>query len=136
MSNVESASRASLLGRRPIRRYIARAIALLAALLFAVGSLAVVSPFGSQTGLYLVDRDLGLAILLLVLLLIRWDKALGAVLLATAGMHVVDGIGDFALQNLPAGIGSIVVAIVSIVAAWWLLREPDSDRPTRLGTST
>jgi hypothetical protein len=41
--------------------------------------------------------------------------------------HVVDGIGDVALQNLTAGIGSIVVAVASTVAAWLLLRDKRSE---------
>jgi hypothetical protein len=101
----------------------------LAALLFAIGSISVASPFGSQTALYLVDRNVGLGVLLLALLVARWDRPLGAVLLATAGMHIVDGIGDLAMQNRPAAIGSLVVAVVSAVAAWWLLRRPGVEAP-------
>jgi hypothetical protein len=129
MSSLKFAAGSGSVGRSQLIRYIARAIALLAALLYAIGSIAVVSPFGSQVGLYLADRNVGLGMLLLALLFARWDRPLGAVLLATAATHLVDGIGDFALQNLPAAIGSIVVALASAVAGWWLLREPDEDSP-------
>ena len=129
MSSIKFASGSRSLGRSSLKRYIGRGIALLAALLFAIGSISVASPFGSQTALYLVDRNLGLGILLVALLVARWDRPLGAVLLATAGMHIVDGIGDLAMQNRPAAIGSLVVAVVSAVAAWWLLRRPGVEAP-------
>jgi hypothetical protein len=106
-----------------MKRKAAVAVALISAVLFLVGSLTVSSPFASQAGLYLLDRDVGLGLLLVVLVLVGWTRPLGVVLLATAAMHVVDGIGDLALQNLPAALGSLVVAAASAVAALWLLTE-------------
>ena len=136
MSSLKFAAGPGSVGRSQVRRYIARGVALLAALLFAIGSFAVVSPFGSQVGVYLADRNVGLGLLLLALLFAKWDRPLGAVLLATAAMHLVDGIGDLALQNLPAAIGSIVVALTSAVAGWWLLREPGGQAPAHPGNTT
>jgi hypothetical protein len=115
---------------------IAQGVALVSALLFAVGSFAVISPIGSRVGLYLADRNLGLGVLLVALILLRWSRPLGAVLLATAAMHMVDGIGDLLLQNLPAAIGSIVVAVASALAAWWLLKEPAPERSGRPDMTT
>jgi hypothetical protein len=115
---------------------IAQGVAMLSALLFAVGSFAVISPFGSRAGLYLADRNLGLAALLVVLILLRWSRPLGAVLLATAAMHLVDGIGDIVLQDLPAAIGSIVVAVASAVAASLLLQVPSPERSSRPDRTT
>ena len=103
---------------------VARAIALVSALLLAVGSFTILSPIGSRAGVYLADRNIGLGVLLIVLLAVRWTRSLGAVLMATAAMHLVDGVGDLALGNLPAAGGSIVVGIASAVAARWLLQEP------------
>jgi hypothetical protein len=108
-----------------LKRWFPRAVAVLAALLFVVGSVTVLPPFGSQAGAYLADRNLGFALLLLVLLVAGRTRSLGAVLLATAAIHLVDGIADVALGNGPAAIGSIVVGVLSAVAAVWLLQEPD-----------
>jgi hypothetical protein len=115
---------------------IAQGVALLSALLLTVGSFAVIYPFGSRAGLYLADRNLGLAALLVALIFLRWSRPLGAVLLATAAMHLVDGMGDLVLQNLPAAIGSIVVAVASAVAAWLLLQVPSPERSGHLDRTT
>jgi hypothetical protein len=113
-----------------VKRWFARAVVVLAALLFAVGSVTVLSPFGSQAGAYLADRNLGFALLLVILLVAGWTRSLGAVLLATAAIHLVDGAADIVVGNAPAATGSIVVSALSIVAAVWLLQEAAS-QPNR-----
>ena len=123
MSLTPDASRSS--SRADIGGGIASAIAVLAALLLAVGSFSVLPPLQSRPGLYLADRNLGLAALILVLLGTRHPRAAGAVLMSTAAMHLVDGVGDLAFGNLPASIGSIVVAIASGLAALRLLNRRD-----------
>lgn len=94
---------------------------MLAALLLAYGSVTVSSPLASQAGLYLADRNAGLSLLLVVLVLLSWNRALGVTLMATAAIHLVDGSGDLWMGNVPAGIGSIIVAAVSALAAWLLI---------------
>lgn len=109
-------------------RWIARGIAILAALLLGIGGLTILPPLSSRAGAYLADRNLGLAILLLALLAAGWTRSLGAVLLATAAIHLVDGVADVIFGNLPAAVGSIVVAALSAGAGLWLLREPGRER--------
>jgi len=108
--------------------WFSRAVAVVAVVLFIVGAFSVLPPTSSQGGAYLADRNLGLAGLLLVLLVLRWERSLGAVLLATAAMHAVDAIADLHFGNAPAAAGSIVVAVLSAVAGYWLVsrqRPPD-----------
>jgi hypothetical protein len=100
-------------------------VAILSAVLLGVGGLTVVSPFASRGGAYLADRNVGLAILIVVLFLARWSRAVGAVLMATAAMHVVDGFADIRFDNPPAAIGSFVVAALSALAALWFLSSRD-----------
>jgi hypothetical protein len=100
------------------------AVVVVAALLLGFGALTTLPPLASQAGAYLADRNLGLAVLLLALLALRWTRALAAVLLATAVMHLVDGVADAHFLLWPAAAGSLVVAVVSAVAAAWLLRRP------------
>jgi hypothetical protein len=107
-----------------LMRWLVIAVVILAALLLGVGGLTIAPPLSSQPAAYLADRNLGLAILLLVLLAIRWTRALAAVLLTTAIIHVVDAVADVYFQSPAAVIGSVVVAILSILAAAWLLKQP------------
>jgi len=113
---------------------IARGIAILAALLLGIGGLTILPPLSSRAGAYLADRNLGLAILLLALLAARWTRSLGAVLLATSAIHLVDGVADLSFGNLPAALGSIVVAALSAGAGLWLLREPDRETENPAGS--
>jgi len=102
----------------------ARSLGLIAAaLLLVVGALTTLPPLASQAAAYLADRNLGLALLLLALLALRWTRSLAVVLLATAAIHMVDALADARFQLWPAAAGSLVVAIVSAVAAVWLLRR-------------
>ena len=102
---------------------LAIAVVVIAALLLAVGGLTILPPLSSQAGAYLADRNLGLAVLLVVLLALRWSRSLSAVLLATAAIHLVDALADAHFLNWPAAIGSLVVAVVSAAAAVWLFRR-------------
>jgi hypothetical protein len=106
-----------------VRRWFAPVVVVLAILLLAVGAVSILPPFQSRAGLYLADRNIGLAILLGTLLVLRWTRALGAVLLATVAIHLVDGLGDLAFGNLPAAAGSVVLAALSAVSAVALLRK-------------
>lgn len=102
--------------------WIARGVAVLAAILFAVGGLTIL-PLSTRAGVYLMDRNLGIALLLMAFLALRWTRPLGALLLGTVAMHLSDGVADVAFRNTPAAAGSIVVAAISLVAGVWLLRE-------------
>ena len=113
---------------------IARGIAILAALLLGIGGLTILPPLSSRAGAYLADRNMGLAILLLALLAARWTRSLGAVLLATSAIHLVDGVADLIFGNLPAALGSIVVAALSAGAGLWLLREPHRETENPAGS--
>lgn len=76
----------------------------------------------------------GIAILA-ALLLGTGGRSLGAVLLATSAIHLVDGVADLIFGNLPAALGSIVVAALSVGAGLWLLREPDRETRNPAGSS-
>jgi hypothetical protein len=115
-------------------RWTARGIAILAALLLGIGGLTILPPLSSRAGAYLADRNVGLAILILALLAARWTRSLGAVLLGTAAIHLVDGVADVIFGNLPAAVGSIVVAALSAGAGLWLLREPGRDTENQAGS--
>ena len=106
--------------------WAARGVVILAALLLAVGALTLLPPLSSRPGAYLADRNLGLAVLLVVLLALGWYRSLGAVLLATALIHSFDGVADIAFGNPPAAIGSFVLAVLSAAAALWFLRQQGS----------
>ena len=95
-----------------------------AALLFVVGALTTMPPLSSQAGAYLADRNLGLAVLLVVLLALGWTRSLAVVLFATAVIHLVDAVADAHFALWAAAAGSLIVAVVSAVAAVWLLRRP------------
>jgi hypothetical protein len=118
---------------RPAHRGIApvvvAAVVVLAALLLAVGGVTTLPPFSSRAGAYLADRNLGLAVLLLALLLMRWTRSLAAVLLMTVVVHLVDALADIYFQDVPAVAGSLVVATLSAGAALWLFKQPAKDRP-------
>ena len=103
---------------------LAGAVVVGAAVLLAVGGLTTVSPLSSQAGAYLATRNLGLAVLLLALLGLRWTRSLAAVLLATAVIHLADALADAHFALWPAVGGSLVVAVVSAAAAAWLFRLP------------
>jgi hypothetical protein len=107
---------------------LAAAVVVVAALLLAVGGVTTLPPFSSRAGAYLADRNLGLAALLLVLLLMRWTRSLAAVLLMTVVIHLVDAAADVYFRDLPAVAGSLVVAILSAGAAVWLFRQDPSQR--------
>jgi hypothetical protein len=107
-----------------VRRWAAYGVTVLAIALLVVGTFAVAPPLASQPAFYLADRNAGLAILLSVLLIGRWTRPLGAVLMATAAMHLADGAGDVLFGNAPAAIGSFAVAALSAVAALHFLRNP------------
>ena len=100
------------------------AVVVLAALLLAVGAVTTLPPFSSRAGAYLADRNLGLAVVLVVLLVIRWTRTLAAVLFMTVVIHLVDAMADVYFQDLPAVVGSVVVAIISAGAAAWLFKQP------------
>ena len=102
---------------------LAGAVVVAAALLLAVGGLTTLPPLASQAGAYLATRNLGLAVLLLVLLGLRWTRSLASVLLATAVIHLFDALADARLLLWPAAAGSLVVAVVSAAAAAWLFRR-------------
>ncbi len=103
---------------------LAGAVVVGAALLLGVGGLTTLPPLSSQAGAYLATRNLGLALLLLALLGLRWTRSLASVLLATAAIHLVDALADAHFLLWPAAAGSLVVAAVSAVAAAWLFRRP------------
>jgi hypothetical protein len=112
------------MGQRRLGWILAGAVVVLSSLLLGIGGLSILPPLGSQAGAYLADRNLGLAVLLLALLALRWTRSLAAVLLATAAMHVVDGLADVHFALWPAAVGSLVVATISAAAAVWILRQP------------
>jgi hypothetical protein len=102
---------------------LAGAVVVVAALLFVVGALTTMPPLASQAGAYLADRNLGLAVLLVVLLALRWTRTLAVVLLATAVIHLVDAAADARFALWAAAAGSVIVAAVSAAAAVWLFRQ-------------
>src|SRR5579863_9177962 len=94
-----------------IVRWLVYAVVILSALLLGVGGLTILPPLGSQAGAYLADRNIGIAVLLLVLVVLGWTRCLAALLLTTAAIHYIDAAADAYLQNVPATAGSVVVAI-------------------------
>ncbi|HYW27394.1 MAG TPA: hypothetical protein VE953_24700 [Terriglobales bacterium] len=102
---------------------LAGAVVVVAALLFVVGALTTLPPLSSQAGAYLADRNLGLAVLLVALLALRWTRTLAVVLLGTAVIHLVDAAADAHFALWAAAAGSVVVAVASAAAAAWLFRQ-------------
>jgi hypothetical protein len=105
-------------------------VVVLSALLLGYGGLTILPPLGSQAGAYLADRNIGLAVLLVVLLILGWTRCLAALLLTTAGMHYIDAAADTYLQNVPAAAGSLVVAVISTIAALWLFGQARIEHQT------
>lgn len=107
---------------------LAGAVVVVAALLLAYGGLTILPPMASQAGAYLANRNLGLAVLLLTLLALRWTRSLATVLFGTAVIHLADALADAHFLLWPAAAGSLVVAVLSAVAAVWLFRRPAGSR--------
>ena len=106
-----------------VGRLVAIAIAL-STLLLVFGGFYISLPWTSQASAYLTDRNIGLAILTMALLIARSTRSLAAVLLASAFIHLLDGIVDVPAADYAGVAGSLLFGAISAAAAAWLLRPP------------
>lgn len=87
--------------------------------------------FAAYTG----ARELAIAALLIILLIMRSTRALPALMLVTALANAVDGVHGLITQRWAQVPGAFAFAIIFLAAAIWLFNQPSSGRTVSRASS-